>query len=67
MSTLIITTNEVFKVLTSAIKWGKDKETDWKERGKVLFICKQNGGVCRKPMGQKVVRTNKSVWQGHGK
>ena len=45
----------------------KTRQTDWKERGKVIFIWKQNGGVCRKPMGQKVVRTNKSVWQGHGK
>ena len=45
----------------------KTRQTVWKERGKVLFICKQNGGVCRKPMGQKVFRTNKSVWQGHGK
>ena len=45
----------------------KTKQTYWKERGRVLFICKQNDGVCRKPMGQKVLRTNNSVWQGHGK
>ena len=45
----------------------KTRQTDWKERGKVLFICKQNDSVCRKPMGEKVVRINNSFCQGHGK
>lgn len=45
----------------------KTRQTYWKERGKVLFICKQSDGVCRKPTGQKVLKTNNSVWQGHWK